>query len=333
MKNGPIFIAGLERSGTSLIYALLASHPNIAMTRRTNLWTYFYNQYGDLSKSSNFERCLKDLMRYKRLVPVGLNAEKLKLDFLNGEMTYPRLFALIEEQYAQRLGRPRWGDKSLNTERYADEIFAAYPNARILHMQRDPRDRYASAVKRWKVSRGGAGVGSAVWLSSLKLAKRHEAKYPNQYMIICYETLAREPEKTLRQICDFIGEEYTPEMLTMNGASDHTSSGGNSSFGKIEPGKISQKPIGRYREVLSNIEIAYIQLIAGSFMKQLGYQRDPVKLSVGEILKFYGQVLPSSLMRTFGWMLLNTLKIMRGEPLPRSRMLPENKQDIEGQYV
>lgn len=68
-------------------------------------------------------------------------------------------------------------------------------------------------------------------------------------------------------------------------------------------------------------------------MKQLGYQRDPVKLSVGEILKFYGQVLPSSLMRTFGWMLLNTLKIMRGEPLPRSRMLPENKQDIEGQYV
>ena len=35
MSQGPIYIAGLERSGTSLIYALLASHPNIAMFRRT----------------------------------------------------------------------------------------------------------------------------------------------------------------------------------------------------------------------------------------------------------------------------------------------------------
>ena len=127
MSKGPIFIAGLERSGTSLIYALLASHPNIAMTRRTNLWTYFYNQYGDLSKPQNFERCLKDLVRYKRLVPVQLDTEKLQDDFNKGPMTYPRLFALIEEQYAQRLGRPRWGDKSLNTERYADQIFEAYP--------------------------------------------------------------------------------------------------------------------------------------------------------------------------------------------------------------
>ena len=36
MERGPVFVAGLERSGTSLIFALLASHPNIAMTRRTN---------------------------------------------------------------------------------------------------------------------------------------------------------------------------------------------------------------------------------------------------------------------------------------------------------
>ena len=35
-KRGPVFIAGADRSGTTLLFALLASHPNISMSRRTN---------------------------------------------------------------------------------------------------------------------------------------------------------------------------------------------------------------------------------------------------------------------------------------------------------
>lgn len=325
MNNGPIFIAGLERSGTSLIYALLASHPNIAMTRRTNLWTYFYNQYGNLSKPANFERCLKDLMRYKRLVPVGLNAEKLESDFLSGEMTYPRLFALIEEQYAQRLGRPRWGDKSLNTERYADEIFGAYPNARILHMQRDPRDRYASAVKRWKISRGGAGVGSAVWLSSLKLAQRHEAQYPNQYMIVRYETLAREPEKTLRMICTFIAEEYTPLMLEMKGAEQFRDEGGNSSYGQHEPGRISTRSIGRFSEVLSPRQIAFMQLTAGTKMAEFKYEPELIKLSLLDGLLFLIFDIPFNTLRMTTWYVLNTFLNLFGRSLPSYRIIKEKE--------
>jgi len=186
MDRGPIYVAGLERSGTSLIFALLASHPSIAMSRRTNLWTYFYNQYGDLSQQENFEHCLKTMRQYKRLVPLKLDYDRIREEFWQGETTYPRLFALIERQYAERLGKPRWGDKSLNTERYADLIFVAYPGAKILHMVRDPRDRYASALTRWKVSRGGVGAGTAMWLSSVNMARRHQERYPDQYKIIRY---------------------------------------------------------------------------------------------------------------------------------------------------
>jgi hypothetical protein len=326
MTKGPIFIAGLERSGTSLIYALLASHPNIAMTRRTNLWTYFYNQYGDLSKPKNFERCLKDLLRYKRLVPVQLDAEKLRQDFTQGQMTYPRLFALIEEQYAQRLGRPRWGDKSLNTERYADQIFEAYPNARILHMQRDPRDRYASAVKRWKVSRGGAGVGSAVWLSSLSLARLHEARYPQKYMIVCYETLAREPEKTLRKICAFIGEEYDPVMLEMKGAEQFRDEGGNSSYGQHEPGRISTRSIGRFQEVLSPQQIAFMQMAAGAQMAEFDYMPVPIKLSALDRLLFLFFDIPINTLRMLVWYVREAFLNRVGRALPSYRIIEETEQ-------
>lgn len=334
MTGGPIFIAGPDRSGTTLLFALLASHPNISMVRRTNMWRYFHERYGDLKQGENFDRCFGEMLRYNRIQNfLQPDAKRVRQEFWLDKPTYGRLFSLLHQHHAESLGKTRWGDKSLHTEHYVDRVFTEFPNAKVLHITRDPRDRYASVRKRHGRDVPRLGGANGRWLFSMTKALDNRKRFPNQYKIIRFEDLASDPERIMKDVCDFIGEEYTPEMLTMNGASDHTSSGGNSSFGKIEPGKISQKPIGRYREVLSNIEIAYIQLIAGRFMKQLGYQRDPVKLSVGEILKFYGQVLPSSLMRTFGWMLLNTLKIMRGEPLPRSRMLPENKQDIEGQYV
>ena len=180
MQRGPIFIAGLERSGTSLIYALLASHPNIAMTRRTNLWTHFYDQYGDLGNDANLERCLAMMMRYRRVQKLEPDRERLVADFRSGPRTYARLFALLEEQFAARLGKPRWGDKSLNTERYTDEIVAAYPHARIIHMLRDPRDRYASSKTRWETRRGGIGAGIAEWLASSAYRRAQRGRVSRQ---------------------------------------------------------------------------------------------------------------------------------------------------------
>src|SRR5687767_2592220 len=100
METGPVFIAGLERSGTSLIYALLASHPQIVMTRRTNLCTHFYQQYGDLADDANLDRCLAVMQRYKRLVKLQPDWPRLRSDFVSGVRTYDRLFSLIEEQHA-----------------------------------------------------------------------------------------------------------------------------------------------------------------------------------------------------------------------------------------
>ena len=76
------------------------------------------------------------------------------------------------------------------------------------------------------------------------------------------------------------------------------------------------------------MEIAYIQLVAGSYMDRLGYKREPVKLSAAETLKFYGSVVPSSLLRMAGWMLLNAVKIQRGERLPMRRLVDTGSQNL-----
>jgi hypothetical protein len=290
-----------------------------------------------LKETDNFKRCLSDMTRYNRMKHLQPDAERIRNEFLSGEPTYGHLFALFHLHNAERAGKRRWGDKSLHTEHYAERVFREYPNARIIHMTRDPRDRYASVRKRHGRDTPRLGASTGRWLFSMNRAMRNQKRYPAQYKIVCFEDITRDPEGTMRDVCAFLGEEFSPEMMTMSGAAEHTNVGGNSSFERIEPGKISKKPVGRYREVLSNLEILYIQSFTGKFMKKLGYEKQQVKLSVGDLLRYYSWLLPFSLARMLGWVILTTLKLTRGEPIPRSRLLPESSIEKIGekgeQYV
>lgn len=323
MERGPIFVAGLERSGTSLMYALLASHPAIAMTRRTNLWTHFFDQYGDLSDPENVERCLDMMMRYRRVLKLRPDAERLQRDFLAGERTYARLFALLEEQYAEQVGKPRWGDKSLNTERYAEQIFASYPGARILHMIRDPRDRFASSRTRWQVRRGGVGAGTAEWLSSAQLALRHAGRYPDQYLVVRYETLTGKPKDALLDICAFIDEPFAPEMLSMDGAPRFLEQGSNSSYGPREAGIISTDSIGRFREVLSPREIAFMQTVARHEMADFSYAPVPVRLPAAQRVRYAVADLPFESARLLAWRARESFRNRAGRPVPTYRLVDQ----------
>jgi hypothetical protein len=236
-------------------------------------------------------------MLYIRISVLKLDFVDLRQKFYQGEPSYARLFELIGKQIADRFGKTRWGDKSLNSERYADEIFTAYPNARILHMIRDPRDRYASALKRWKVIRGGVGSGTAVWLDSVGLAKRNLLRYSKQYMTVRYETLVASPEGTLREICAFIEEEYSPAMLLMEGEENFRDDGGNSSYGHREAGQISTNSIGRFRQVLSQENIAFMQNRARSDMIMFNYPLEPNNFSLKNRFLFNFVGLPLNIAR------------------------------------
>jgi hypothetical protein len=323
MHDNPVYVAGLERSGTSLMYALLASHPRIAMTRRTNMWTHFYNQYGDLADGDNFERCFQAMMTYKRLIKLDPDPERIRREFWSGPTTYGRLFGLLEAHFAERNDKPRWGDKSLHTERYAGPIFETFPRARILHMIRDPRDRFASSLKRWGATRGGVGFGTAMWLASLELAQRNQEAFPEHYMIVRYETLASEPETTLRQISDFIDEPYESQMLLMGDADSFT--GSNSSYDLERPrGVISTDSIGRYQKVLSKRQIAFMQAHAGPEMLAMDYAITPLGLSLSDRLVLSLGEQPLNRARMLAWRTRESILDRRGRPLPDYRIVKDS---------
>jgi hypothetical protein len=321
----PVFIAGPDRSGTTLMFALLASHPNISMVRRTNMWRYFHRRYGDLGSARNLERCLRDMTRYQRMRLLKPDADRIRSEFLQGEATYGRLFALFHEHHAARAGKGRWGDKSLHTEHFADRVFEEFPHARIIHMIRDPRDRYASVRRRngRDLSRVGAATGR--WLDSTRAGRRNEARFPDRYLLVRYEDLARDPEGTMRRVCSFIDEDYSSAMLSMGGAPEHR--GGNSSFGDLERGTISTRGIGRSVTVLSPSEIAFIELFARRTMAALGYERIRPALAPGTRVGFYAGLVPFQLARMIGWVTLARLQRRRGAHIPPSRLAAASGDD------
>jgi hypothetical protein len=313
----PVFVVGPDRSGTTLMFALLASHPNISMVRRTNMWRYFHRRYGDLRSARNLERCLRDMTRYRRMQHLHPDAERIRNEFLQGEATYGRLFALFHEHHAARAGKTRWGDKSLHTEHFAEGVFDEFPLARIVHMVRDPRDRYASVRKRHgrDLSRVGAATGR--WLESTRAGLRNHARFPHRYLLARYEDLVRDPEGTMRHVCSFIDEDYSPAMLSMGGAPEHR--GGNSSFGDLEPGSISPRGIARAVTVLAPSEIAFIELFARRSMAALGYERIEPALSPAQRVRFYTGTVPFQFVRMIGWIALARLQRRRGARVPPSR--------------
>jgi hypothetical protein len=292
------------------------------MVRRTNMWRYFYKRFGDLSDPANFERCLSAMVHYKRMRHLQPDPERIRREFQEGEPTYGRLFALFHQHNAERVGKPRWGDKSLHTELHADSVFAEFPNAKFIHMVRDPRDRCASMMKRYDKNKGRVGAATGRWLISAHIAERNLAKYPNNYMILRYETLASRPEETLRKVCAFIGEEYAPQMLSMDAVPEMKERGGNSSYGQFERAVISTRSIGRFRDVLTESEILFIQMFAKHEMEHYDYELEPLHLTPRDRLTFYTGTLPLNSLRMVGWQALASWR-MKKEPIPASKILAE----------
>jgi hypothetical protein len=286
---------------------MLSSHPKLSMTRRTYLWTHFYGRYGDLSSPDNFDRCLAAILEQKSVQSLQLDPLRLRQEFHLGEPTYERLFALIHSQYAGRIGKPRWGDQLASIERFADPIFTAYPDAKMIHMVRDPRDRYQAARGSSRRRAGRAGWELARWIESVSLGLRNLRRYPDRYLIVRYEDLTARREVVLREICSFLGEEFVSGMLTMEGAMRYREEERDGA-GELEEwsraaGGSSEKP----SEGLPAREAAWIQVVARQSILTHGYPLNSIRLAPRDRLLLYAVDWPAGLAGMVAWRLRKDL--------------------------
>ena len=305
LHDGPVYIAGLDRSGKTTMRGYLASLERVAIPPvGSNMWTYFYRAYGDLASPENLDACLEAMMAYKHVRHLLPDEQRIRNDFAQGPPTYARLFSLFLRQYADREGKPRWGAQTGLAERFADDMFAAYPGLRMIHMVRDPRDRYHASISKWPAGRGRAGGAIARWNYSTGLAERHVRRHPDGYLVVRFEDLVSDTEATLRRVCAFIGESFDPSILGVRASeSARGRSQGQEGVPSGEPvPALDTEYIGLHaRGTVSEHELAYIELSARRRMRRWGYTVPPEGRPVRSDPRFWLQTVPDQTLRRWSW--------------------------------
>ena len=284
---GPIFIAGTDRAGKTLMSAVLSSHPHIAVPAvGSNLWTLFYGRFGPLDTDERFERCLDALLSYSHVRFLEPDADRLRAEFRQGERSYARLFGLLLGHYAERQGKPRWGDQTGLIEGYADAVLGSYPDGRMIHMLRDPRDRYDASLAIWPEGRLRAGGAIARWLYSARLARRNAERFGKRYLVIHYEEFVTEPAAVVRHICAFLGEDFDPAMLTLHGMPGYRQRLLEDADDAQANGQlISDRYVGIHRGRVPPRELAFLEWRAGRDMERAGYALSHPQLSAVDRLR------------------------------------------------
>jgi len=98
----------------------------------------------------------------------------------------------------------------------------------------------------------------------------------DRYTIVRYERLVAEPEAVLREVCAFLGEAFSDEMLRFHERDEAGFDERERAWKGATASPVSIASIDRWKQDLTARQIAGVERIAGSLMRELGYEASGV---------------------------------------------------------
>lgn len=302
--DNPIFIVGLPRSGSTLWAKILEKNENILRFREMFFlrpwrkdFRYFYRKkVGDLSINKNISKMITLIFSDKKKSGIDetfwedigkLNNENLKDKLYNrikeSDRSIESIFKIIIEETTKFKGYNRCFVKFPVNFNYIPKLLQWYPQCKVLHITRDPRATAISKtndpggtarlIKRYsQISHLSYFIKKIMiffvifqynWESKVHIKCK---KYQN-YKLFRYEDLLLNPEKTIRELCDFSEIEFNKKML-------YPGEGEESSLtGKKRKG-FDKKAASRWKKVISPFEKKIVTFFTKNSMERFGY--DPI---------------------------------------------------------
>ena len=204
--NRLVFVGGTPRSGTTLIHNMLDSHP-------------------DIFGGPEFHHLI-DIIELRRKMYVNIKREWISLicsyddvDLRIREMIEGFLLSCADKHKCKL-----FSEKTPNNDLVFSELAELFPQAKCIHIIRDPRAIVSSllqAAERAKKKK----VAVAPWAKSISEAIEFtdkcidagfqaETKYPDRIMTIEYEELVKSPEDVTKRICQFLSISWDPLMCS-----------------------------------------------------------------------------------------------------------------------
>lgn len=275
-NHNPFFIVGSGRSGTTLLRLILNGHSRIEIPPET--WFIL-----PLVKSLPLTQPLApqqveqavDLMTVNYRWPdMGIDAGAFRAQARVLEQ--PHLADIIDIVYRHHLctsGKPRLGDKTPPYIEIVPQLIALYPDAKFIHLVRDGRDVAISYIDLgWHDAGCRCYEHEFDWTRAL----RYRAAYRNseldrRILDVAYEDLIRQPEATVRRICEFLGEDFEPQMLSWSERVERVPERERRIHPKLgQP--LSDKAVARWHTRLSAIECFIMEACLQKDLRRWGYR-------------------------------------------------------------
>jgi hypothetical protein len=287
--NRPVIIGACPRSGTTLLRAMLDSHPEIGIPRETRFVLEAWERrwrFGNLREEAGRRRLARWIFNRK-----GSQAGRLGLDHREAverlaaaPPTLGSLLALCFAMRAQKFGKDRWGDKRPMYAARMPAIWDLFPHAQFVNVVRDPRACVAS-MRTLGWYQGQVAPAVEMWERSIQTVNEWRPRLASDQLLeVKYEDLVGGSEAELQRVAAFAGlrgdDEALGEALRYHERREVRSQ-------RYHP-NVSRPPdpsrVSAWGAILERDEIAFIEEATAPLMRQHGYEPTLDGLSAPEEL-------------------------------------------------
>jgi hypothetical protein len=257
-----------------MLQLMLHAHPAIAIPPESRFLLEAYDQrdqFGDLRERDNRRRLARFITRRgSKLRDLGLDPAAVRRRIVRGRPTVGDAARAVYQGYSERFGKRRWGDKRPAYIQRIDALLRMFPDAQIIHIIRDGRD-CVSSLKRMPWWQGGSIAAIWTWRNAIIRGRRSRARLPaDAYIEVRYEDLITAPERELRRLCRFLGEEFSDRMLEPRRVAD-VAVPSRKVWHTRTRAAVDDSALHRWRTDLEPWERDLFHLVAGRQLRALGY--------------------------------------------------------------
>ncbi len=269
-SKAPVFIVGCPRSGTTLLQRLLAAHSGVAIAPETHFMRQFWlhrQGFGNLDDDANFRRLLAAVTATPEFADLHIDAETWTQTAWQGERSYGALLWLLLEQYARANDASFVGEKTPNHVFFLADLHGLFPEARFVHLVRDPR----AVVNSWRHcpwTSGSAWRDAVRWRRHVRAAM--SAKVPGMITVF-YEKLVQQPGLCLQNLCRFLDLTFEPDMLLYHQRASTAFDMQREPWKARALSPIASELATSWQNELSPAAIAAVEAVAWREMKFFGY--------------------------------------------------------------
>jgi hypothetical protein len=196
-------------------------------------------------------------------------------DFVRAR-TYGDVVSAIFQAWAAQAQKRRWGDK---TPRYVLDIpvlVEIFPTCKIIHIYRDGRDVALSWLRLGDEPRNVFAAALA-WKRYVERGREAGARLASErYMEVKFEKLLDDPRSTLEEVCSFIDEQFSTDLLKVTLGPKKASAERESRVGGQRlpnpASRILNANMAKWKSEMSEADEVLFESVAGHLLETLGYE-------------------------------------------------------------